>query len=79
MKTIIAASAAAILLGLATSASAGRDEVQWQQHWKAVEAKRMQSQPTGVAVAGRPGATGREGKAACAGIGRSHPKNAYNC
>lgn len=80
MKAILAASAGVVLLGLAAPASAGRDEAQWQQHWKSVEAlQKMRSQPTGAAVAGRPGAAAREGRASCPGIGSAHPKRAYNC
>lgn len=81
MKTIFAASAAAFfLVGLAAPASAGRDEAQWQRHWKSVEAQqKMQSQPRGAAVAGRPGAAAREGTPSCPGIGSAHPKRAYNC
>jgi outer membrane biogenesis lipoprotein LolB len=82
MKAILAASAGALVLGLATPASAGRDEAQWQQHWKSVaELQKMkaQGQPTGAAVAGRHGSAGREGRPACPGIGSAHPKRAYNC
>lgn len=80
MKATFLALIGATLLLPAFSASAAKDEIQWQQHWKFVEAKRKQ-QAQGTAVAGRPAqeiAT-KEGKPACRGIGRSHPKGAYNC
>jgi hypothetical protein len=81
MKRIFVALAGVVSLGLAAPANAGRDEAQWQQHWKAVQdvQKRQTEAPRGPAVAGRHGAAGREGRPACPGIGSAHPKRAYNC
>ena len=80
MKAIFSALIGAALLVPVFPASAARDETQWQQHWKFVAAKRKQ-QAQGTAVAGRPGKemAAKESRPACLGIGKSHPKNAYNC
>ena len=54
MKATVFALIGAALFIPAFPASAAKDETQWQQHWKFVEAMRKQ-QIRGTAVAGKPG------------------------
>ena len=72
------------MIGLYGRTDSGVLESQWIQHWKFREAKRKQQSQlaSSAAVGGRSAASrqaAKEGKLACLGIGRWHPKGAYNC